>query len=222
MIKLLRKNNCSVEELSDHVNVSSPDDTTKSMKRKNSESDDGVENDDTELEEMRKNDENSIEQDILESDFVMRGPSIKGIYIKRYRLKKPRIKAGQSRDIIIYDNTHACYFCGKIVLHIKEHLKTHKYREEVKVDPDFNVLRKLGDDRHNRRCLKKGEGEIILARRPKADFDVTHYGPCPDCREWVLLKGLKYHNIECTKHLNLKTKRRKKDLMIVTNTSRTY
>ncbi|XP_071149521.1 uncharacterized protein [Mytilus edulis] len=208
-----------VEELIEPKNVAFQDDetsTVKSVKRTNdsdgksfhknkkqrinSDSDDGI--------------DNKQVLDKFESDFVMKDSNMKGIYIKRYRLKRPRTKAGQSRDIRIYDNTHACYFCGKIVLHINEHLKTHRNQDEVKFEPDFTALRKLGDDRHNRQCLKKGEGEIILARRPKDYFDITQYGPCPDCREWVLLKGLKCHNIECNKYLNLKTKKRKKDLII--------
>lgn len=67
------------------------------------------------------------------------------------------------------------FFCGKVVLHIKEHLKIHKNAEEVKEimamdHPDFTSLRKRGDDKHNHQVLEKGEGEIILARRPTTEF----------------------------------------------------
>ncbi|XP_071169348.1 uncharacterized protein [Mytilus edulis] len=208
-----------VEELIEPKNVAFQDDetsTVKSVKRTNDS--DGKSFHKNKKQRINSDSDNGIDNkqvlDKFESDFVMKDSNMKGIYIKRYRLKRPRTKAGQSRDIRIYDNTHACYFCGKIVLHINEHLKTHRNQDEVKFEPDFTALRKLGDDRHNRQCLKKGEGEIILARRPKDYLDITQYGPCPDCREWVLLKGLKCHNIECNKYLNLKTKKRKKDLII--------
>lgn len=157
-------------------------------------------------------------EEIDDSEFLQRDQNIKGIYIKKYRLKKKREFRGQSKDTRIYDNTHACFFCGKVVLHIKEHLKTHKNAEEVKEimamdHPDFTSLRKRGDDKHNRQVLEKGEGEIILARRPTTEFDITNFGPCPDCREWVLLKSIKYHFRECTKKLEM-TRRKKKDLVL--------
>ena len=40
--------------------------------------------------------------------------------------------------------------------------------------PNFTVtsLRKRGGDMHNTKCLEKGEGEIILARRPVSDFNI--------------------------------------------------
>ncbi|CAG2209412.1 unnamed protein product [Mytilus edulis] len=187
-----------VEELIEPKNVAFQDDetsTVKSVKRTNDS--DGKSFHKNKKQRINSDSDNGIDNkqvlDKFESDFVMKDSNMKGIYIKRYRLKRPRTKAGQSRDIRIYDNTHACYFCGKIVLHINEHLKTHRNQDEVKFEPDFTALLKLGDDRHNRQCLKKGEGEIILARRPKDYFDITQYGPCPDCREWVLLKGLKCH-----------------------------
>ncbi|XP_062566938.1 uncharacterized protein LOC134229248 isoform X2 [Saccostrea cucullata] len=157
-------------------------------------------------------------EEIDDSEFLQRDQNIKGIYIKKYRLKKEREFRGQSKDTRIYDNTHACFFCGKVVLHIKEHLKTHKNAEEVKEimamdHPDFTSLRKRGDDKHNRQVLEKGEGEIILARRPTTEFDITNFGPCPECREWVLLKSIKYHFRECTKKLEM-TRRKKKDLVL--------
>ncbi|OWF47136.1 hypothetical protein KP79_PYT07144 [Mizuhopecten yessoensis] len=125
---------------------------------------------------------------------------------------------GQSRGVRIYDNRHACYFCEKVVLHIKEHLKTHRNQDMVKDilksdQPNFTSLRKFGDDRHNRKCVEKKQGEIILARRPKGKFDVTDYGPCPNCREWVMLDHLKLHYRHCQSHEKNTVKMRRKDLV---------
>ena len=169
--------------------------------------------------ECEKNDnDGETDEEKDESELFQRDPNIKGIYIRKYRVKKEREYRGQSKDIRIYDNFHACFFCDKLVLHMNVHLKTHRDAEEVKEilamdHPDFTKLRKWGDDKHNRQVLEKGEGEIILARRPTKEFDVTHFGPCPDCREWVLLKTIKYHNTGCTEKIGM-TRRKKKDLVL--------
>lgn len=156
--------------------------------------------------------------ELKESD-IIRDKNIKGLYIKKQGTKTPK---GMSTNDRLYDNLHACYFCGKVVLHIKLHLQTRKHRKEDLVKkvlasdkPDFTLLRKMGDDKHNRKCTEKGEGQIILARRPKGnEFDVTKFGPCVICKEWVCLKGIKYHFNECKKqqHSNLNLKKR--DLVV--------
>lgn len=88
--------------------------------------------------------------------------------------------------------------------------------------PDFTSLRKRGDDKHNRQVLEKGEGEIILARRPTTEFDITNFGPCPDCREWVLLKSIKYHFRECTKKLEMTRRKKKRSRVAVPDIGRAY
>ena len=134
---------------------------------------------------------------------ILRDKNIKGLYIKKRREKTPK---GQSKNTRVYDNKHACYFCSKVVLHINLHLRTHRNKDQVREilkgeNQDFTSLRKLGDDKHNRECIDKEKGEIILARRPNDSFfDVTRFGPCPKCKEWVRLKGIKCHYKECAKH----------------------
>ena len=153
-------------------------------------------------------------QPSLSEDDILRDKKRNGIYVKKYKFKKSGKRC--------YDNTHACVYCGKIVLHINLHLKTHRNKEEVKEilrseKQDFTELRKKGDDRHNREVLELGEGEIILARRSRdLKFDVRQYGPCPACREWVALKGLKYHYKSCstTQSINHVMKPKKKDLVV--------
>ena len=80
---------------------------------------------------------------------------------------------------------------------------------------DFTALRKMGDDRHNSACIEKGEGEIIIARRPtEKQFDVSNYGPCILCRQWLCLKGIKYHFEACKKLHNMTEKIPKKHLVM--------
>jgi hypothetical protein len=65
---------------------------------------------------------------------------------------------------------------------------------------DFNDIRKQGDDKNNRKVIEKKEGEFLIARRPSNNFlDVQQYGPCPKCREWLQLSGLKKHLLKCLK-----------------------
>lgn len=150
---------------------------------------------------------------------IIRDENNKGLYITKQRTKTPK---GTSTNDRFYDNLHACYFCGKVVLHIKLHLQTRLHRKEELVKnvladekPDFTMLRKMGDDKHNRECIEKGEGQIILARRPKGNkFDVSQFGPCVICKEWVYLKGIKYHFNECKKQQHSSLKLKKKDLVI--------
>ena len=87
-------------------------------------------------------------------DLSIRDPNKPGLYIKKYRLKKPRVRKGQSRDTRIYDNTHACFFVARLYFTINEHLKTHRTKEEVKEvmemdKPNFTSLRKRGYEMHN-------------------------------------------------------------------------
>ena len=76
-------------------------------------------------------------------------------------------------------------FCGVVVLHINDHLKTHKTQqlvEQAVENDDFTALRKMGDDRHNSACIEKG-GEIIIARRPtekQFDISTTDHVYCAD------------------------------------------
>ncbi|XP_033751889.1 uncharacterized protein LOC117335804 [Pecten maximus] len=154
----------------------------------------------------------------LDEEDITRDVNIDTLYIRKYKVKKPRLNPGQSKGVRIYDNYHACYFCEKVVLHINEHLKTHRNQDTVKNilnsdNPDFTLLRKLGDDRHNRKKVEMKKGEIILARRPKGKFDVTEYGPCPDCREWVMLDHIKLHHKHCQIHRKTSVKTKRKDLV---------
>ena len=50
--------------------------------------------------------------------------------------------------------------------------------------------------------LKKLSPEMILSRRPKV-LDVSQFGPCPQCKQWLLLKYIKVHYKKCSKNQNV-------------------
>ncbi|XP_074659474.1 uncharacterized protein LOC141912157 [Tubulanus polymorphus] len=125
----------------------------------------------------------------------------------------------------VYDNYHACLYCGKLVQHIGVHMKTHADVEEVQhllkncdTPGKWEDIRKRGDDRHNRAVIEAENGEIILARRPSDNFlDISRYGPCPHCRAWIVLQSIKYHYRRCTRKLRKSGKLsqiKKRDLII--------
>ena len=114
----------------------------------------------------------------------------------------------------MYDNYHSCLFCRMMRQHINTHMKVHRKVPEVMQvlqmeKPDFTKLRKLGDHTHNQTVMKEGVGELILSRRPVDldEVDVAHYGPCTNCKEWLLLKNMKRHLEMCSKRKVAMTKR---------------
>lgn len=122
--------------------------------------------------------------------------------------QKHKLKGKKPDNTRVYDNYHACYYCGELRLHINGnsagHMKVHrkipavreKFEKEAK--PDFTDVRKLGDHKHNVKVIKEGCGEIILSRRP-SQLDISLFGPCPNCKEWMLLKNMRRHYRACAK-----------------------
>ncbi|XP_052229409.1 uncharacterized protein LOC127843707 isoform X6 [Dreissena polymorpha] len=151
---------------------------------------------------------------------ILRDSEYPEIYIRK-QLKKANSVSGQAykkKHSRVYNNYHACYYCKELFLHIPVHMKTHRNISEVrhelkKTQPDFSSLRKLGDDQHNRDVVNQKKGELIIARKSnEKTLDITKYGPCVNCREWMLLSGLKKHFRTCAK--GEKRGMGKKDLVI--------
>ena len=149
----------------------------------------------------------------------LRDVDMKGIFVRRIlkssKASKSQRRAKREGNTRVYDNFHACLYCGEMRLHINTHMKVHRDIPQVKkildsAHPDFTEVRKLGDHRHNKKVLKEGLGEIILSRRPDDVFNVSHYGPCVSCKEWMLLKNLKRHHDICSKN-----KKPKRELIIM-------
>lgn len=146
--------------------------------------------------------ENTIKDKYKEKD--LNHPNI---YIRRFRKSQKSSKAQSAckkpENTRVYDNFHSCLYCGEMRMHIKTHLKIHTDIPAVKslfLDKklDFMKIRKLGDHKHNTKVIKQGHGEIILSCQPKV-LDISLFGPCPECKEWMLLKNMKSHYRTCAK-----------------------
>ena len=99
----------------------------------------------------------------------------------------------------VYNTRHACLFCGVLIQHLPAHLKArHKKRLESsllhgKSKNRYDELRIAGDDKHNKTVIEKGEGELLLARRPVKTFIAAEHGPCPYCFQWMHQDSMKLH-----------------------------
>ena len=137
----------------------------------------------------------------------------------RKHLKNGKSSSGQAykkKHTRVYNNYHCCFFCEQMFLHIPVHMKVHRNVIEVadelrKPKPDFTTLRKLGDDKHNRKVIDEKKGELVISRKSDDLLDVSKYGPCCKCREWCLLSGLAKHYKRCEKG---KTKMSKKCIVL--------
>ena len=95
----------------------------------------------------------------------------------------------------IYDQRHACFFCGELCSKIACHLMTkHKVECQVaeallhkKNSPErkkrLTKLRLRGDYHFNMTTLETGEGELIVVRRPGQGESCTinDFLPCEYC-----------------------------------------
>ena len=98
--------------------------------------------------------------------------------------------AQKSDNIRVYDNKHACYYCGALSSKIARHYSFKDRNEcDVKVADEFPIdskerkchlekLRLLGNYHHNMSVLETGEGDLIVIRRPspgEACMQMTFY-----------------------------------------------
>ncbi|XP_033758095.1 uncharacterized protein LOC117340444 [Pecten maximus] len=166
-----------------------------------------------------ENEDDELEcEEALCEDQISRDVTHRNIYIRKVLKseKGSRAQASKKKNLRVYNSYHACFICGKLVQHIPTHLKTHRNNPKVKdillqKVPDFSKVRRFGDDLHNRKVVEELKGEFLLARRPSDNkLDISLYGPCPNCSEWILLKCIKYHHQRCTKKegKNVKLSRR--------------
>ena len=142
----------------------------------------------------------------MDENCIVRDLNFPAIFMRKCMKSTSSSKAQRKhkKNLRVYNNYHACSICERLVQHIPQHMKTHRKIQEVREifkqeKPDFTTFRKIGDDVHNRKVIEAQKGEIILSRRPQDNIlDVTLYGPCPHCREWVLLRNIKHHHKKCT------------------------
>ena len=155
--------------------------------------------------------ENEIARDITYPDIYTRR-------VTHSNTAKSEAQAERKKNERVYNKVYACLICNDIVQHIPAHMKMHKDRSCVQnvlktEEPNWDKLRKVGCDIHNRQVVEKGDGEIVGLARMVDDecFDVYEYGPCPSCRQWLTMKGMKKHFKKCQK---IKEPVYKKDLIM--------
>ena len=118
----------------------------------------------------------------------------------------------KSKHDRVYDCIHACLFCHELFTNIQSHydrkhlnqaqvksikeLKDLKAKEadkgeteklNKKLKLEMKMLRNQGNHLHNMKVLKHREGELLLPRRRIGKFNLNEYGPCPSCKEWMVL-----------------------------------
>ena len=154
----------------------------------------------------------------LKEKYIIRDLNLPGIFVRKLRKRRTASKAQAARkkegNTRRYDTYHACFYCGKLIQHIQTHtciVKPNAKKPEVREilkktksgeKPDFSSLRKLGDHKHNCSVLAEGVREILLSRRP-SKLDVSQFGPCPHCKQWLLLKNTRVHFKKCSKIRNI-------------------
>lgn len=82
----------------------------------------------------------------------------------------------------------------------KEFCNTKKKTDFMKeINRKVTLIRNKGDNIQNMSVLQKGEGEILLSRRPQNKFSLKQYRICPECFEWIQLeKSVANHRTSCT------------------------
>ena len=123
---------------------------------------------------------------------------------------KPGFTISQGNKKRKQNQKHACGVCGKLVLHIGEHITRHEGIDEVDIiinkkklgkskvpSIEQEMFRNKGDHKHNLRVLANKAGELILSRRPACDFRTSEFGPCPKCYLWMLKVNLPHHTKKC-------------------------
>ncbi|XP_062612913.1 uncharacterized protein LOC134274668 [Saccostrea cucullata] len=155
------------------------------------------------------------------------------IYTKRFKKTNTKSKSGRN-----YDRVHACLFCCKLVTNIQTHLENkHCYEQKVKEISDLkkelskapenqselkeeirtkqSLLRNEGDNKHNMKVVEAGEGELLISRR-RGKFNMEKYGPCPNCKEWIVLSScITKHNKVCPAFLKTESPKSTKGIIII-------
>jgi len=72
-------------------------------------------------------------------------------------------------------------------------------KDETKQKKAWQVLKNLGNNRHNAEVMWKSEGELIVARAPanQSQWDPDSYAPCDLCFNWFKEDELYRHNCPC-------------------------
>jgi hypothetical protein len=146
------------------------------------------------------------------SKYVTSDINNKKIYVRKLLTSSHTAAGKKKASDRVWNQSHSCLFCKKVVSNIAKHLRKHRNQPEIKeilavssqLGPKnkrtramWDIVRNKGDHQQNMRVLNEGKGEFIVGRRHKGKFDVSHYGPCPRCYVWLKL------DISLVKHQNI-------------------
>ena len=145
--------------------------------------------------------------DLLEGEILRDGNNGK-IFLRRVMKSNAQKSRHRKKRDRVYNSVHCCYYCSKLIVHIRPHMKLKHSKEttiqEIMnsdnkefIDRCFNLLRAAGDDRHNCKVIGDGAGELLLSRRPTTAFQSKNFGPCPKCREWMMKSTIPRHQSNC-------------------------
>ena len=123
--------------------------------------------------------------------------------------KRVVVRDGVKQKVTSYSKFQACYYCGKLVSKVSKHLPAHHSKEpEVKEIMDLptgskdkrqklKLITNWGNHNHNKKVLKKGKGDIIVAKRPTEAVSFHHWYPCTCCFAWINRSELWRHVNKC-------------------------
>ena len=108
----------------------------------------------------------------------------------------------------VYDKRQACYFCGDLIIKIARHYeKAHS--DEIRIQKilgasdkderkkELERIRNMGNFNHNLKILQKGEGTLIISRRPKSTRMADEYLPCMHCFAFIHEDEMWRHTKHC-------------------------
>lgn len=103
-----------------------------------------------------------------------------------------------------YDKRAFCFFCGAPQSKLPRHLSLKHGTETMVVEWINEIdkgkkcrqllkIRNLGNHKHNKQVLEKGEGEFIVLHRPKDLADHRDYVPCRFCYGYLAKQAIWKH-----------------------------
>ncbi|XP_069134528.1 uncharacterized protein [Argopecten irradians] len=140
---------------------------------------------------------------------INRDVSNKSIFVRRIMHSATTKRGKAKRSDRVYNSKCCCPFCKKKCSSFAQHIFSKRHCDEPEVKKVLSlkgkqrktmlaILRSKGSNIHNENVIKQKKGEILLARRSgKEQFDVTKYGPCPNCFGWLRLSVLDRHQAHC-------------------------
>ncbi|OWF34468.1 uncharacterized protein LOC110445058 [Mizuhopecten yessoensis] len=158
-------------------------------------------------------DEENDDSDYDEEE-INRDVQNKSIFVRRIMHSTTTKRGKAKRSDRVYNSKCCCPFCRQMCSSFAQHIFSKKHYNEPEVKKVLAlkgkhrktllaVLRSKGSNIHNENVIKQKKGEILLARRSgKEQFDVTKYGPCPNCFGWLRLSVLDRHQTHCPVNKN--------------------